>query len=99
MRTGAVVEDGGDLLCRHCGMHLARIVDGVFCVGSIKIYGKIKFFCSICARGYTYQEPLSPPDETPVGTLEIINGLGKEYSGQWYGGRERAKRKKFENNS
>ena len=86
------------LNCRKCGQVMGHLDDGILVAGGIRFYGRLKCFCNFCGRPYTYTEPLPEDEGHPEGALEIINGLGREYSASWHYQKERPKRKKLGEN-
>jgi hypothetical protein len=77
-RQTPIVEPCGDILCRKCQWYLARLIDGVFCTGGVRVYGKLKYFCGRCGSPYIYVEPpVNMGDVPEVHNRETLHGLGE----------------------
>ncbi|HEX7312454.1 MAG TPA: hypothetical protein VF297_00795 [Pyrinomonadaceae bacterium] len=92
----SAIYDDGDIYCRKCERHMARLVHGVLTAGGIQLYGRVKYFCATCGTPYFYAE--AQPEDTPMpeGAIQIINALGKDYSESWLYQKELKKRKAIE---
>lgn len=49
MKTFQPVNDEGDLFCKKCQRHMARLIEGVLVASGIKIYDQLKYFCAAAA--------------------------------------------------
>jgi hypothetical protein len=53
-RYSTAINDDGALYCRKCQHYFGRLIHGVFTVGGVQLYGRVKYFCATCGTPYIY---------------------------------------------